>query len=651
MAVGAYSRIELQMKYLKNLSLAKRLGLLLLFPLLSLGYFVSVEIMHDLHEIEEAEKNLTLPRYFSSLANVIHELQKERGKSVGFLSSEGGAFQSALIAQRSKTDDAIAQFRSLHAESAPHTLSTVADSIDKTMPKLEKLDAFRPGVDTQSAATNSVKKVYTALINDLLLTISSVTKEVESGEVAADIVAFLDVMKSGEAAALERDTLVKVFTLRALAHPDFIKLVSLVAKQDANNSHFLGTVPPKQQTVLNQALESEPYQRALTEREHVFSVAAGNRPASSLKSDPESVFSTQTLKIDELKIVEEQLTADLSKIANKQLEHGEQLLVIAVAEALFTLVITVCLALWIVRGIVSKVNTAVEAAWSVGEGDLTKNIDTSDEDELGQLLTSLSATQGRLQGVIKEIQSTAISLDTGAQEIVAGNMNLSDRTQSQSQSLVAINQKISALSEAVHNSTHRQSAGDKLAQQALELTTNCSGMVQQLYLSMQEIKDASKSVGTITSVIDEIAFQTNLLSLNAAVEAARAGESGKGFAVVAAEVRQLAQRSSTAASEISELIGNSMQKIGKGGELADSARDALNEVEASVRSVTDVMGELSDSSQEQAGDIENISAMVREIDDVTQRNAALVEEVAASSESLGNSSAELSRAIQYFSVK
>jgi len=136
-------------------------------------------------------------------------------------------------------------------------------------------------------------------------------------------------------------------------------------------------------------------------------------------------------------------------------------------------------------------------------------------------------------------------------------------------------------------------------------------MVQQLYLSMQEIKDASKSVGTITSVIDEIAFQTNLLSLNAAVEAARAGESGKGFAVVAAEVRQLAQRSSTAASEISELIGNSMQKIGKGGELADSARDALNEVEASVRSVTDVMGELSDSSQEQAGDIENISAMVR----------------------------------------
>ncbi|MEM6986663.1 MAG: methyl-accepting chemotaxis protein, partial [Pseudomonadota bacterium] len=275
---------------------------------------------------------------------------------------------------------------------------------------------------------------------------------------------------------------------------------------------------------------------------------------------------------------------------------------------------------------------------------------SASKDEIGQVMTSLSDTQERLVQVIGDIQSASLEVHNGANEIASGNHELSERTQEQAASLEHITKRVHSLSEMVAQSTKQQMEGDTLAVQALDLTTNCSDMVRQLYSSMQEIRESSKNIMTITSVIDEIAFQTNLLSLNAAVEAARAGEQGKGFAVVAAEVRQLAQRSSHAASEINELIDTGVQKVNKGGDLAETARNALNEVQESVRSVTDVMKELSKNSHEQAHGIGEITTMVSAIEDTTQRNAAMVEEVAAASESLGQSASNLTKVTRYFKV-
>jgi methyl-accepting chemotaxis protein len=292
---------------------------------------------------------------------------------------------------------------------------------------------------------------------------------------------------------------------------------------------------------------------------------------------------------------------------------------------------------------------AVTIANSIAAGDLTVQIPIAAGDRRS-LLFAIGAMRDQLAGVVTQIRSGADTMATASSEIAAGNLDLSSRTEQQAGSL---EETASAMEQLT--STVRQNADN--ARQANQLALSASGtaveggeVVARVIDTMSSINASSRKIVDIISVIDSIAFQTNILALNAAVEAARAGEQGRGFAVVASEVRGLAQRSAAAAKEIKSLIGDSVEKVDAGSRLVEQAGNTINAVVASVKRVTDIVGEISSASQEQSTGIEEVNRAITQMDEVTQQNAALVEEAAAAAASLQEQAARLSQVVSVFTL-
>ncbi len=286
------------------------------------------------------------------------------------------------------------------------------------------------------------------------------------------------------------------------------------------------------------------------------------------------------------------------------------------------------------------------------EGDLTRRIPTEDKTGFFENLgNSVNELMVKLTGVVREIQQASDNVRAGAGEIAEGNTDLSQRTEEQASSLEETSSSMEQMTSAVRESAENAAHADQLAKEARKEAEQGGAVVEQAVNAMQEINDASKKIADIISVIDEIAFQTNLLALNAAVEAARAGDQGRGFAVVAGEVRSLAGRSASAAKEIKGLIVESLAKVDDGSKLVNQSGEALERIVNGSKKVTDIVGEIAASSQEQSAGIDEINKAVLQMDELTQQNAALVEQIAAASESMGEQAEGLSNLMDFFTVE
>jgi methyl-accepting chemotaxis protein len=315
-----------------------------------------------------------------------------------------------------------------------------------------------------------------------------------------------------------------------------------------------------------------------------------------------------------------------------------------------SVLIAMVLGLWIVRSITRPINQAVAVARAVAAGDLSVEIRSQSKDETGLLLQALSDMQSGLVKVVGTVRSGSESVATASAQIAQGNQDLSARTESQASALEETAASMEELSSTVKQNADNAKQANQLAQSASSVAVQGGEVVAQVVDTMKGINDSSKKIADIISVIDGIAFQTNILALNAAVEAARAGEQGRGFAVVAAEVRSLASRSAEAAKEIKTLINDSVQRVGHGTTLVDQAGATMNEVVASIRRVTDIMGEISAASTEQSQGVAQIGEAVMQMDQVTQQNAALVEEMAAAANSLRGQAGDLVQAVAVFKL-
>ncbi|WP_211464021.1 methyl-accepting chemotaxis protein [Collimonas silvisoli] len=309
------------------------------------------------------------------------------------------------------------------------------------------------------------------------------------------------------------------------------------------------------------------------------------------------------------------------------------------------------LALWIARAVAQPLGFAVEVARRVADGDLTADIEVRSKDETGQLMQALKDMNDSLQKIVGEVRSGTDTIATASNQIAAGNLNLSQRTEEQASSLEETAASMEQLTSTVKQNADNASQANQLAVSASEVAIHGGTVVTQVVSTMGAINTSSKKIVDIIGVIDGIAFQTNILALNAAVEAARAGEQGRGFAVVAAEVRNLAQRSAAAAKEIKSLIDDSVEKVGLGSRLVDQAGSTMEEIVASVRRVTDIMGEITAASQEQTSGIEQINQAISQMDQVTQQNAALVEEAAAAAASLQDQAGALEQVVGAFKLE
>jgi methyl-accepting chemotaxis protein I, serine sensor receptor len=314
-------------------------------------------------------------------------------------------------------------------------------------------------------------------------------------------------------------------------------------------------------------------------------------------------------------------------------------LIIGVTVLALVMVVLIRFAL---RGlIVQPLNDAVATFERIASGDLTQPVEVFSTNEIGRLFASIKRMQDSLSTMVKAVHGSTGSIDTGAREIAMGNTELSQRTEQQAASLQQTASSMEQLTGTVRQNAENARQASQLAVSASDIATRGGDVVSQVVTTMQGIATSSNKVVDIIGVIEGIAFQTNILALNAAVEAARAGEQGRGFAVVAGEVRSLAQRSASAAKEIKELIGDSVDKVQSGSALVGRAGTTMDEIVQAVRRVTDIMGEISAASEEQSTGIEQVNRAVVQMDEVTQQNAALVEEAAAAAASLEEQTRQL----------
>jgi methyl-accepting chemotaxis protein len=310
----------------------------------------------------------------------------------------------------------------------------------------------------------------------------------------------------------------------------------------------------------------------------------------------------------------------------------------------------VVLAWLLSRSITHPLGYAVKVAQTVASGDLSTRIDVHSKDETGQLLQALQNMNAQLLDIVGRVKTGTETIATASSEIAAGNLDLSSRTEQQASSLEETASSMEELTSTVKQNADNARQANQLANQASDVARKGGEVVSQVVVTMTAINDSSRKIVDIISVIDGIAFQTNILALNAAVEAARAGEQGRGFAVVASEVRNLAQRSAAAAKEIKLMIGDSVEKVDSGAKLVNEAGTTMDKIVDSIKRVTDIMGEISVASQEQTAGIEQINQAIAEMDNVTQQNAALVEEAAATAGALQEQAASLSEVVKVFNT-
>jgi methyl-accepting chemotaxis protein-1 (serine sensor receptor) len=323
---------------------------------------------------------------------------------------------------------------------------------------------------------------------------------------------------------------------------------------------------------------------------------------------------------------------------------------VSIAAILVGVAFAFAFGLTLVRGIANSLKQAMEATDAVAQGDLSHRIQVQGKDEIALLLQSLSSMQDSLIKVVSSVRSGSEAVSTASAEIASGNHDLSARTESQASALEETAASMEELSSTVKQNADNARQANQLAQSASKVAVQGGDVVAQVVGTMKEINDSSKKISDIISVIDGIAFQTNILALNAAVEAARAGEQGRGFAVVASEVRSLAGRSAEAAKEIKNLINASVERVEQGTTLVDQAGSTMTEVVSSIRRVTDIMGEISAASSEQSQGVSQIGEAVQQMDQTTQQNAALVEEMAAAASSLKGQAQELVQTVAVFKL-
>jgi methyl-accepting chemotaxis protein-1 (serine sensor receptor) len=304
----------------------------------------------------------------------------------------------------------------------------------------------------------------------------------------------------------------------------------------------------------------------------------------------------------------------------------------------------------LVRGISRSLREALDVATAVGQGDLSHTIKLDGTDEVAQVLIALSGMQDNLSQVVSSVRQGSEAVATASAEIAQGNHDLSARTESQASALEQTAASMEQLSATVRQNADNARQANQLAMSASATAMQGGEVVAGVVETMKGINDASRKIADIISVIDGIAFQTNILALNAAVEAARAGEQGRGFAVVASEVRSLAGRSAEAAKEIKRLINASVERVEQGTAQVDQAGNTMDEVVRGIKRVTDLMGEISAASNEQSAGVSQVGEAVMQMDQVTQQNAALVEEMAAAASSLKSQAHELVETVAVFKL-
>lgn len=502
-------------------------------------------------------------------------------------------------------------------------------ALDKTASAVndyvETLNLFTKALNTKKL---SEKKLDTQELNDDSALADKTSKNsslTQSQALLAEQVAFL---------MSDIDSQVTVYKSHPTEQLQKEIVVRLTACKTATEQLLL-QLPDDQKTWLT---DDVPYfQHIAAELEHYRNVWTEQSTLSSQLTDRAVVL---TNAIQALFDLQQQIVATV--VSNVQWQMS--------TVALIGILAGIALAFWITRTITSPLNETLYVAEQIAKGDLTSTLTSNRSDEPGLLMQAVATMNENLKNIIYDVRNGVESVARSSSEIAAGNMDLSSRTEQQSAAVVETAASMEQLTSTVALNAENASHARLLSEEASQNASQGSQISQQVIDTMKNVRSSSHRISEITTVINSIAFQTNILALNAAVEAARAGDQGKGFAVVAAEVRNLAQRSAQSAKEIENLIQESVVYVDSGFTLVESAGEAMSKIETSVAQVRDIMGEIAAATDEQSRGISQIAQAMAEMDTTTQQNAALVEESSAAASSLEDQAVQLEKVVSIFRV-
>jgi methyl-accepting chemotaxis protein len=426
-------------------------------------------------------------------------------------------------------------------------------------------------------------------------------------------------------------------------------MAAAVAKLDAARNTYESTISSDEERQLYQTY-SDVWAEYMKTHERILGASQRNSKAVArvaLEGESKKLYDKASDVLDQIIVMNHKGSEGAGQSAASVYGAARAIVMGAVV---FGVVLAGLAAAFITRSITHPLGDALNVARQVAEGDLTGTVRVGSRDELGQLLQAMQSMHQNLVQVVGSVRAGAESVATASAEIAQGNHDLSARTEQQASALEETSSSMEELGATVKQNADSARQANQLAMNASTVAIEGGEVVGQVVQTMKGINESSRKIADIISVIDGIAFQTNILALNAAVEAARAGEQGRGFAVVASEVRSLAGRSAEAAKEIKTLIGASVERVEQGTSLVDKAGATMTEVVSSIRRVTDIMGEISAASSEQSAGVSQVGEAVTQMDQATQQNAALVEEMAAAASSLKSQASDLVQVVAVFKL-